>query len=116
MAGLSLTQIINRLNEEFTGDTRKLVFWYDDNGEFMEDMQDVTLDNAKVYFLQPDNQFATKLFLERTDTTTNYLVYAPFPKPDVRDNHLEDTLLYSKRFFADRASLLSVDLGFDEKY
>ena len=95
MAGLSLTQIINRLNEEFTGDTRKLVFWYDDNGEFMEDMQDVTLDNAKVYFLQPDNQFATKLFLERTDTTTNYLVYAPFPKPDVRDNHLEDTLLYA---------------------
>ena len=116
MAGLSLTQIINRLNDEFTGDTRKLVFWYDDNGEFMEDMQDVTLDNAKVYFLQPDNQFATKLFLERPDTTTNYLVYAPFPKPDVRDNHLEDTLLYSKRFFADRASLLSVDLGIDEKY
>ena len=116
MAGLSLTQIINRLNEEFTGDTRKLVFWYDDNGEFVEDMQNVTLDNAKVYFLQPDNQFATKLFLERQDTTTNYLIYAPFPKPDVRDNHLEDTLLYSKRFFADRASLLSVDLGIDEKY
>ena len=116
MAGLSLTQIINRLNEEFTGDARKLVFWYDDNGEFEEDMQNVTLDNAKVYFLQPDNQFATKLFLERTDTTTNYLIYAPFPKPDVRDNHLEDTLLYSKRFYADRASLLSVDLGIDEKY
>ena len=35
MAGLSLTQIINRLNEEFTGDTRKLVFWYYDNGEFV---------------------------------------------------------------------------------
>lgn len=34
----------------------------------------------------------------------------------MRDNHLEDTLLYSKRFFADRASLLSVDLGIDEKY
>ncbi len=31
-------------------------------------------------------------------------------------NHLEDTLLYSKRFFADRASLLLVDLGIDEKY
>ena len=47
MAGLSLTQIINRLNDEFTGDTRKLVFWYDDNGEFVEDMQNVALDNAK---------------------------------------------------------------------
>ena len=74
------------------------------------------LENAKIYRLQPDNQFYTKYFLERVDTTTNYLVYAPFPKPDVRENHLEDTLLYSRRFFADRASLLSVDLGIEEKY
>lgn len=116
MAEMNIKQIIDRLNAEFTGDTRKLVFWYDDNGEFVEDMQNVELNNAKVYCLQPDNQFATKLFLERQDTTTNYLIYAPFPKPDVRDNHLEDTLLYSRRFFADRASLLSVDLGIDEKY
>lgn len=116
MAEMNIKQIIDRLNAEFTGDTRKLVFWYDDNGEFVEDMQNVELENAKVYFLQADNQFATKLFLERQDTTTNYLIYAPFPKPDVRDNHLEDTLLYSKRFFVDRASLLLVDLGIDEKY
>ena len=116
MAEMNIKQIIDRLNAEFSGDTRKLVFWYDDNGEFVEDVQSVELDNAKVYFLQSDNQFATKLFLERQDTTTNYLIYAPFPKPDVQDNHLEDTLLYSKRFFADRASLLVVNLGIDEKY
>ena len=116
MAELNLKQIIDRLNEEFTGDTRKLVFWYDDKGEFVEDMASVELENAKVYFLQPDNQFYTKYFLERVDLTTNYLIYAPFPKPDVKDNHLEDAMLYSKRFFADRASLLSVDLDIDEKY
>ena len=106
MAQLNLKQIIDRLNEEFTGDSRKLVFWYDDKGEFEEDMQAVELDNAKVYFLQKDNQFYTKYLLERKDRETNYLIYAPFPKPDVKDNHLEDTCAYSKRFFADRASLL----------
>ena len=116
MAELNLKQIIDRLNAEFTGDNRKLVFWYDDKGEFAEDMDSVVLENAKVYRLEPDNQFYTKRFLEREDTITNYLIYAPFPKPDVKDNHLEDTLLYSKRFFADRASLLSVDLGIEEKY
>ena len=116
MAELNLKQIIDRLNAEFTGDTRKLVFWYDDKADFAEDMENVELENAKIYHLQPDNQFYTKYFLERVDTTTNYLIYAPFPKPDVRDNHLEDTMLYSKRFFADRASLLSVDLGIEEKY
>ena len=48
MAKLNLKQIIDRLNMEFTGDTRKLVFWYDDNGEFAEDMKDIELENARV--------------------------------------------------------------------
>ena len=116
MAELNLKQINARLNEEFRGEKRKLVFWYDDKAEFAEDIKDIELDNAKVYFLQHDNQFYTKYFLERKDKENNYLIYAPFPKPDVRENHLEDTLLYSKRFFADRASLLMADLGVDEKY
>ena len=116
MAELNLKQIIDRLNAEFAGDTRKLVFWYDDKAEFEEDMQGVRLENAKVYYLQRDNQFYTKYFLERVATATNYLIYAPFPKPETADNHLEDTLLYSKRFFADRAALLLADLGIDEKY
>ena len=116
MAELNLKQIIDRLNEEFTSDTRKLVFWYDDKGEFAEDVQSIELANAKVYFLEQDNQFYTKYFFERKDLENNYLIYAPFPKLDVKENHLEDTLLYSKRFFADRASLLLLDLGIDEKY
>lgn len=116
MAELNLKQIIDRLNAEFIGETRKLVFWYDDKADFAEDMETIELQNAKIYRLQPDNQFYTKYFLERIDQTTNYLIYAPFPKPDVRDNHLEDTCAYSRRFFADRASLLSLDLGIEEKY
>lgn len=116
MAELNLKQIIDRLNEEFTGDTRKLVFWYDDKADFAEDIDSVELINAKILKLEPGSQFATKYFLERQDKTNNYLIYAPFPKPDVRENHLEDTMLYSRRFFADRASLLTVDLGIDQKY
>lgn len=116
MAELNLHQITERLNAEFTGDTRKLVFWYDDHADFAEDIDTLQLENAKLLKLTPGSQFATKCLLERQDKTTNYLIYAPFPKPDVRENHLEDTMLYSKRFFADRASLLSVDLGIDQKY
>ena len=54
---MNLEQIIDRLNTEFTGDTRNLAFWYDDNGEFAEDMKDIELENARVYYLKPDNQF-----------------------------------------------------------
>ena len=116
MAELNLKQIVDKLNTEFTGEHRKLVFWYDDAADFAEDIDSMELENAKVYKLTKDNQFYTKYFLEKEDTTTNYLIYAPFPKPPVTENHLEDTMLYSKRFYADRASLLSVDLGIDEKY
>jgi len=114
MAALDLKQIEDRLNAEFAGDIRKLIFWYDDNGDFAEDVDSLALAGAKVYHLRSDNQFYTKYFLERLDTETSYLIYAPFSKPDIEDNHLEDTLLYSKRFFADRTALLCADLGIRE--
>jgi len=113
---LNLRQIADRLNAEFTGETRKLIFWYDDHGDFAEDINTLELAHAQVYHLQPDNQFYTKYFLEREDPETSYLIYAPFPKPNVEGNHLEDTLLYSKRFYADRAALLCADLGIQEDY
>lgn len=116
MAELNLKQITDKLNSEFTGDVRKLVFWYDANAEFVDDVDTLELTNAKVLHLEADNQFYMKHFLECVDTTTHYLVYAPFAKPGIRENHLADTIRYSKEFFADRASLLTVDLGIDERY
>lgn len=116
MAELNLKQITDKLNSEFTGEVRKLVFWYDANAEFADDVDTMELVNAKVLHLEPDNQFYIKYFLECEDTTTNYLVYAPFAKPAIRENHLADTIKYSKEFFADRASLLTIDLGIDERF
>jgi uncharacterized protein (TIGR02687 family) len=116
MAELNLKQITDKLNDELSGETRKLIFWYDDNAEFIEDIDALELNNAQVYHLEKDNQFYTKYYFERVDRQNHYLIYAPFPKPNVRENHLEDMLLYSKQFFADRASLLMIDLGIDPKY
>ena len=65
MAELNLKQITDRLNAEFTGDTRKLVFWYDDRADFAEDIDTLQLENAKLLKLTPGSQFATKYFLER---------------------------------------------------
>lgn len=116
MSEMNLNQIVDKLNSEFIGDGRKLIFWYDSNAEFSDDIDSLNLDNAKVLYLQTDNQFYIKYFLECEDTTTNYLIYAPFAKPSIRDNHLEDIIRYSKIFFADRVSLLTLDLGIDERY
>lgn len=115
MAELNLKQIEDKLNSEFTGDSRKIVFWYDDKGDFKDDIESLNLENAKVHYLNKTNLFKTKLVLEREDTHSNYLIYAPFSKPISRDNHLADTIKYSKEFFADRISLIISDLNMGEE-
>ena len=116
MTELNLKQIEDKLNDEFKGDSRKLVFWYDEKMEFIDDIKGLDLDNAKIHKLTPTNLFQTKVLLERRDKEGNYLIYAPFKKPDNKKNHLADIIIYSKEFFADRASLLAVDLGIDTSH
>ena len=113
---MDLKQIENKLNSEFQSDERKLVFWFDEKGQFADDIDSINLENAKVYKLQKDNFFYTKYFFEREDKSTNYLVYAPFAKPPVEENHLADTIHYSKEFFADKQSLMMADLQIPQKY
>lgn len=116
MASLNLSQIEEQLHSKFMGEGRQIVFWYDDNAEFMDDVDKLQLPDVKIYHLGEKSQFRTKLLLECEDKDSNYLIYAPFPKPAVQKNHLEDILLYSKRFFADRISLICSDLGIDEAF
>lgn len=113
---MNLQTIQEKLNSEFGGSDRKLVFWYDDHGEFAEEINSLVLPNAKLHKLTGDNVIYTKYLLEHEDTESSYLVYAPFPKPADIDNHLADTIYYSKQFFADRVSLLCADLGIPEKF
>ncbi len=67
---------------------------------------------------EPDNQFYIKYFLEREGYDNQLpFVYAPFAKPSIRDNHLADTIRYSKRIFLLTVlPLLTLDLGIDERY
>ncbi|QQK06966.1 BREX-1 system phosphatase PglZ type A [Miniphocaeibacter halophilus] len=117
MAELNLSQIENTLNDEFrdVSSRRKIVFWYDSKGDFVEDVSSLVLENAKLLILKENHLFETKHILEVEDKESNYLVYAPFPRPRNEDNHLADTILYSKTFVADRLSLIMVELGIKEE-
>jgi len=85
---MNLKYIQERLNEMFEGDSRQLVFWYDENAEFCEEIKNLKLNNAQAYHLKQDNWLRAKYFLEIEDITTNYLIYAPFPQPEDKDNYL----------------------------
>lgn len=76
----------------------RIIFWYDEDKEFEDKLDEVVLENAKVIELTGNNVFSVKKLLSVDDLTTNYLVYSPcvYNRPD--DNWLLDVELYSEEF------------------
>lgn len=106
----TLEEIFNK--EPMEGKKRNIVFWYDDEGEFAEDIEGFKLDNAKVLTLGLNNSFYIKYLLEKEDTESNYLLYSPISKPLPRDNWLLDILKYSGiEFSTNKAVLIMHDFG-----
>ena len=113
---MDLNQIKILLEDTFNkelseGKRRHIVFWYDDDGEFKEDIDELNLENAKVLKLSKNNYFYVKYQLEKVDTESNYLLYAPFSKPQSKENYLLDVLKYSMEFSTDKATLIVRDFG-----
>ena len=81
---------------------RRIIFWYDEDKEFEDKLDEVILENAKVIALTGNNAFSVKKLLSVDDLTTNYLVYSPlaYNRPD--DNWLLDVELYSEEFRTER--------------
>lgn len=102
MEELSGKDIREKLAQLFAAS--RIVFWYDPGENFKDTVEELIPEDVHVLQLTERNAFRAKLHLEHEDPEGKYLVYAPFAKPDVRKNHLEDTLLYSREFYADQVS------------
>jgi len=100
---MDLQEIQDKLNTLLDGTERKIVFWYDDDAAYNEEVDQLQLAReSKVIKLTGSNNFATKLLLEHQDLTTNYLVYAPFARPEDKENSLLDIFYYSEHFYSDK--------------
>ena len=100
---MDLQEIQDKLNTLLDGTERKIVFWYDDDAAYTEEVDQLQLaGESKVIKLTGSNTFATKLLLEHQDLTTNYLVYAPFARPEDKENSLVDIFYYSEHFYSDK--------------
>ena len=51
---MELHDIENKLNMLMTGSGRKIVFWYDDDAEYEEDIQNIHLADVFNYLFTPD--------------------------------------------------------------
>ena len=109
-------KVIQELNGRFAAPLpefyqRRIIFWYDEDKEFEDKLDEVVLNNAKVIALTGRNTFSVKKLLSVDDLTTNYLVYSPlaYERPD--DNWLLDVELYSEEFRADLISIWMDEMG-----
>ena len=109
-------KVIQDLNRRFAAPLpefyqRRIIFWYDEDKEFEDKLDEVVLENAKVIALTGNNTFSVKKLLSVDDLTTNYLVYSScvYNCPD--DNWLLDVELYSEEFRADLISIWMDEMG-----
>jgi len=113
MADVDINQVVVTLKDKFAGNNQ-FIFWFDDDGEFSENITDLTtaLDGvAQVKVMEPGHQVQTKLDLLAVDNKQKVLVYAPYPQPDLEQNHLKDMISYSETFKADAIEILRKDLN-----
>ncbi|MCD8011884.1 MAG: BREX-1 system phosphatase PglZ type A [Lachnospiraceae bacterium] len=91
--------------------TRRIIFWYDEEGEFEDQIDKLELDHAKVIKLTGRNTFTVKKQMVMDDTMSNYLVYSPLPFEKEGDNWLLNIQLYSEEFRADLNSIWMDEMG-----
>ena len=116
MADINVQQIEEKLNQRFPDyGRRKIIFWFDPNQDFLEDIHSLSIQNAKIYQLENNAQFKAKRLLEFEDTESNYLIYAPFTRWDDKDEdeecHLLSVLKYSEEFSADRIAIIMNEMA-----
>lgn len=83
---------------------RRIIFWNDEEKEFIDEVNELELCNAKVLVLTETNNFEVKKILSHDDLINNYLVYNSFDT-NMEDDWLLDVKLYSEEFRADQISM-----------
>ncbi|MCC8098439.1 MAG: BREX-1 system phosphatase PglZ type A [Eubacterium sp.] len=90
---------------------RRIIFWYDEEKEFEDKLEEIVLDNAKIAALTGTNTFTVKKLLCYDDTASNYLVYFPLSFSQDDDNWLINVQLYSEEYRADLQSIWIDEMG-----
>lgn len=110
MASIDLDTIIRDLNNRFAEPlpefySRRIIFWHDEEREFEDKIDEISLEDAKILVLTGTNNFLAKKLLNIDDKVNNYLVYCPISYESEKENWLLNVELYSEEFRADLISI-----------
>lgn len=110
-------RIVQDLNRRFAAPLpefyeRRIIFWYDEDREFEEQIDDIQLDNVVLLKATGSNSFEIKKRLTLDDTRNNYLIYCPISYESPEDNWLLNIELFSgEPFRADLNTIWMDEMG-----
>ena len=118
---MDLQNIQEQLNTEFAKSDTRIIFWFDDKGEYEDEVSELQLGDVKLHILDGLNWFYSKYILNEADTESKYLVYfttedgekISFDVPMIA-NSREDAP--EKRTFHEKFTLKSREYKYGDKY
>ena len=118
MPNMDIDSVIQKLKKLFAASLpefyrRRIVFWYDEDREYEDKLDDISIPDVKLVILGDRNNFALKKLLVHDDTLSNFLVYSPVSYEKQEDNWLLNIELYSEPFRADRTSDWMDEMGIE---
>jgi uncharacterized protein (TIGR02687 family) len=107
----------NRIQSALTRlfETQRIVFWYDDNQEFTNEFDTLSLDGVEKLRVK-DNEFALKHRILRESPKQNFLLYRAEKEPDLLDNWLLDVQLANAVFRTDQAAIWLSELNLPHEF
>ena len=115
MDAANTRHITEALLHLFRDEGQRIVFWNDPEGEFADTLKELDLGDVKILHLDEHSPLELKILLEIQDKTGAYLLYDPNPELSPEDDWLLDIRLYSRTFYADRASIILNELGLESE-
>ncbi|MBL4859984.1 MAG: BREX-1 system phosphatase PglZ type A, partial [Acinetobacter sp.] len=112
---MNLSQLQQGLEQAFYTEQHRIVFWYDAEQSFTEEIKALELNDVHILNMAEESSLAIKLKLELQDQQGKYLLYFPSPEPETEKDWLLDIKLYSRSFYADRFSIIFNELGLQQQ-
>ena len=64
---MDLQNIQEQLNTAFAKEDVRIIFWFDDKGDYAEEVSEIQLDTAKLHILDGENWWYSKWLLNESD-------------------------------------------------
>lgn len=89
----------------------RIVFWHDPDKRFIEELEQLKLENVTLINMTHESQLAVKKRIEIDEPEQQFLLWFPHDAPPHEQDWLLDIRLYSSEFYADFAAITLNTLG-----